>query len=45
MSTQPQPKPAMGGLVQIGTSADHSIEDIIQQRLAEEQARLEREAG
>src|SRR5579883_1174227 len=43
MSTQPvQPKanpPA--GLVQIGTS----IEDIIQQRLAEERARLEREAG
>ena len=45
MSTQPQPKPAMGGLVQIGTSADHSIELIIQQRLAEERARLEREAG
>ena len=45
MSTQPQPKPAMGGLVQIGSSVDQSIEQIIQQRLAEERARLEREAG
>ena len=45
MSTQPQPKPAMGGLVQIGSSIDHSIEQIIQQRLAEERARLEQEAG
>jgi predicted nucleotide-binding protein (sugar kinase/HSP70/actin superfamily) len=43
MSTQPvQPKPAMPvGLVQIG----QSIEDTIQQRLAEERARLEQEAG
>ena len=30
MSTQPQPKPAMGGLVQIGKSVDQSIEVIIQ---------------
>jgi predicted nucleotide-binding protein (sugar kinase/HSP70/actin superfamily) len=45
MSTQPQPNPAMGGLVQIGSSVDQSIEQIIQQRLAEERARLEREAG
>ena len=43
MSTQPvQPKAApLGGLVQIGAS----VEDVIQQRLAEERARLEREAG
>jgi predicted nucleotide-binding protein (sugar kinase/HSP70/actin superfamily) len=43
MSTQPfDPKPALGsGLVQINPS----IEDIIQQRLAEERARLEQEAG
>src|SRR5579864_2547164 len=43
MSTQPmEPKPATpAGLVQIGTH----IEDIIQQRLAEERLRLEREAG
>lgn len=45
MSTQPQPKPATGGLVQIGSSVDQSIEQIIQARLAEERARLEREAG
>ena len=43
MSTQPvQPKAApLAGLVQIGASA----EEVIQQRLAEERARLEREAG
>ncbi|MBL8221985.1 MAG: hypothetical protein JNL62_22295, partial [Bryobacterales bacterium] len=43
MSTQPfGPKPNMGGgLVQITSS----VEEIIQQRLAEERARLEREAG
>src|SRR5215470_272179 len=43
MSTQPiEPKPApSAGLVQIGAR----IEDVIQQRLAEERARLEREAG
>ena len=43
MSTQPfEPKPALGsGLVQINPS----IEDIIQKRLAEERARLEKEAG
>ncbi len=43
MSTQPfGPKPNLGnGLVQINSS----VEDIIQQRLAEERARLEREAG
>ncbi|HUQ93377.1 MAG TPA: hypothetical protein VM120_16970 [Bryobacteraceae bacterium] len=43
MSTQPfEPKPSLGtGLVQISTS----LEDIIQQRLTEERARLEREAG
>ena len=43
MSTQPvQPKAApLEGLVQIGAS----VEDVIQQRLAEERARLEREAG
>ena len=43
MSTQPvQPKAAPPeGLVQIGAS----VEDVIQQRLAEERARLEREAG
>ncbi len=43
MSTQPfEPKPSLGpGLVQISSS----IEDIIQQRLAEERARLELEAG
>ena len=47
MSTQPLPKPMMGGLVQIGGSApvDSSLEQIIQQRLAEERARLEQEAG
>jgi len=43
MSTQPmEPKPGqMAGLVQI----ESSIEEIIRQRLAEERARLEREAG
>src|SRR5215469_10171320 len=43
MSTQPvEPKPVPNpNLVQIGAS----IEDAIQQRLAEERARLEREAG
>src|SRR5208282_226501 len=43
MSTQPfEPKPApSAGLVQINAG----IEDIIQKRLAEERARLEREAG
>jgi predicted nucleotide-binding protein (sugar kinase/HSP70/actin superfamily) len=44
MSTQtvdPKPTPS-NGLVQIGTS---TIEDTIQQRLAEERARLEKEAG
>src|SRR6266542_5586935 len=43
MSTQIfEPKPApIAGLVQI----NGTIEDIIQQRLAEERARLEREAG
>ena len=43
MSTQPiEPRPMpVPGLVQI----DASIEDIIRQRLAEERARLEREAG
>lgn len=42
MSTQPfQPKSSQAGLVQIG----QSIEDVIQQRLAEERARLEQEAG
>src|SRR5215510_7905478 len=43
MSTQPfEPKPSLGGsLVQINSS----IEDIIQKRLAEERARLEKEAG
>jgi predicted nucleotide-binding protein (sugar kinase/HSP70/actin superfamily) len=43
MSTQPfEPKAApVAGLVQIGGT----VEDIIQQRLAEERARLEREAG
>src|SRR5215469_12766352 len=43
MSTQPVQPKAMPpeGLVQIGSS----IEDIIQQRLAEERARLEQEAG
>ncbi len=43
MSTQPmEPKPApAAGLVQIGAQ----IEDVIQQRLAEERARLERESG
>jgi len=47
MSTQPfEPKPhAINGLVQIGASAEQSIEQIIQQRLAEEKARLERESG
>ena len=43
MSTQPfEPKPApSAGLVQI----NGGIEDVIQKRLAEERARLEREAG
>lgn len=43
MSTQPfEPKPlSAAGLVQIG----RSVEDVIQERLAEERARLEREAG
>jgi len=43
MSTQPfEPKPAApAGLVQINAG----IEDVIQKRLAEERARLEREAG
>jgi hypothetical protein len=47
MSTQPmEPKPASGaGLVQIGASPEAAIEQIIQKRLAEERARLEREAG
>jgi len=47
MSTQPfEPKPNVApGLVQIGASAQQSIEEIIQRRLAEERARLEREAG
>ena len=47
MSTQPmEPKAAAGlGLVQIGASPESAIEQIIQQRLAEERARLEREAG
>lgn len=45
MSTQPvQPKP-QPNLVQISSSVEQSIEQIIQQRLAEERARLEREAG
>jgi predicted nucleotide-binding protein (sugar kinase/HSP70/actin superfamily) len=42
MSTQPfDPKATSSTLVQIGTT----IEDVIQQRLAEERARLEQEAG
>lgn len=43
MSTQPmEPKPSpIAGLVQI----ESSIEEVIRQRLAEERARLEREAG
>jgi predicted nucleotide-binding protein (sugar kinase/HSP70/actin superfamily) len=41
---EPKPIPA-GGLVQIGSNPDHAIEQIIQQRLAEERERLEREAG
>ena len=42
MSTQTvQPKGIPENLVQIGSS----VEDIIQQRLAEERSRLEREAG
>ncbi len=47
MSTQPiepRPNPAPG-LVQIGRSTEDSIEQIIQRRLDEERARLEREAG
>jgi len=41
-----QPKADSGpGLIQIGSTVDHSIEKIIEQRLAEERARLEREAG
>jgi predicted nucleotide-binding protein (sugar kinase/HSP70/actin superfamily) len=46
VSTQPfEARPSRAGLVQIGASPDSSIEQIIQQRLAEERARLEREAG
>ncbi len=47
MSTQPfAPKPsAPPGLVQIGASAEDSLEAIIQARLAEERSRLESEAG
>ncbi len=45
MSTQPLPRPTAPGLVQIGKSGEDAIEQIIQQRLAEERARLEREAG
>lgn len=47
MSSQPmEPKPARAsGLLQIGASPESAIENIIQQRLAEERARLEREAG
>ena len=50
MSTQPlQPNPAhprtAAGLVQIGANSEAAIEAIIQARLAEERARLEREAG
>ena len=42
MSTQPvEPKPANGSLVQINAG----IEEVIQKSLAEERARLEREAG
>ena len=46
MSTQPfEPKPTSAGLVQIGSSPQDSIEQIIQKRLNEERVRLEREAG
>ena len=46
MSTQPfEPKPTPTGLVQIGSSPQDSIEQIIQKRLNEERVRLEREAG
>jgi len=47
MSTQQiQPKPSTApGLVQIGSSVEDSLEQIIQSRLAEERARLEKEAG
>lgn len=47
MSSQPmEPKPVRAsGLLQIGASPESAIENIIQQRLAEERARLEREAG
>src|SRR5687767_190516 len=46
MSTQPfEPKPTSPGLVQIGSSPQDSIEQIIQKRLNEERVRLEREAG
>jgi len=41
VSTQPFEPKAAAGLVQIGSS----VEDVIQQRLVEERARLEREAG
>jgi hypothetical protein len=49
MSTQPfEPKPTpvpAKGLVQIGADPQAALEAIIQQRLAEEKARLEKEAG
>ena len=47
MSTQPfEPKPTPAkGLVQIGADPQAALEAIIQQRLAEEKARLEKEAG
>ncbi len=47
MSSQPmEPKPARAsGLLQIGANPESAIENIIQQRLADERARLEREAG
>jgi len=49
MSTQPfEPKantPLAKDLVQIGADPQAALEAIIQQRLAEEKARLEREAG
>ncbi len=47
MSTQtiePKPTPA-GNLVQIGSTPASAVENAIQQRLAEERARLEQEAG
>jgi len=41
-----EPKPARAsGLLQIGANPESAIENIIQQRLADERARLEREAG